>query len=247
MPFTLAHPAAVLPLRRFLWFPGLVAGSVAPDLAYYLYVPVDTHSVHGLLLVDLLLGILLVGLGFLALAPLLALLSGGFRSRVSKPRWRLGILSLYAGSATHLLWDSFTQTHGFAVQHWPVLRISVAGPHRLYNVIGYVSSLGGLLVLGLLLVRWYRRTPPTNEWRSVPARGWILAGIAVTAILGAIIQLTDPVSQVSGYDWVRQCLLGGIQGAGLAFGFYVLAWYAARAPISQGRGARAASNRRTRS
>jgi hypothetical protein len=25
VPFTLAHPAAVLPLRRWLWFPGLVA------------------------------------------------------------------------------------------------------------------------------------------------------------------------------------------------------------------------------
>ena len=36
MPFTLAHPAAVLPLRRWLWFPGLVAGAVAPDVGYYL-------------------------------------------------------------------------------------------------------------------------------------------------------------------------------------------------------------------
>jgi hypothetical protein len=228
VPFTLAHPAAVLPLRRFLWFPGLVAGAVAPDLVYYLPVPVDSHSVLGLLGVDLLLGIVVVAAGFLVFAPLLALSSDGFRARVAKPRWRLGILSLYAGSATHVLWDSFTQTHGFVVQHWPVLRLSVVGPHRLYNVIGYVSSLGGLLVLGLVLVRWYRRTSPdpAHEWRSIPATGWILAGIALAAILGAMVQLTDPVSQVSGYDWVRQCLLGGVQGAGLAFGVYVLAWYA---------------------
>ena len=42
MPFTLAHPAAVLPLRRHLWFPGLVAGAVAPDVGYYLPFLQDT-------------------------------------------------------------------------------------------------------------------------------------------------------------------------------------------------------------
>src|SRR4051812_40052597 len=39
MPFTLAHPAAVLPFRRFcprfLSFPALIAGSVSPDLSYF--------------------------------------------------------------------------------------------------------------------------------------------------------------------------------------------------------------------
>jgi hypothetical protein len=39
MPFPLAHPAAVLPLRRFcprrLSFPGLLIGSIVPDVAYF--------------------------------------------------------------------------------------------------------------------------------------------------------------------------------------------------------------------
>src|SRR6185503_14629770 len=38
MPFPLAHPAAVLPLRRFcpryLSFPALIIGSLSPDLGY---------------------------------------------------------------------------------------------------------------------------------------------------------------------------------------------------------------------
>ena len=38
MPFTFAHPAAVLPLKRFtpgwLSFPALLVGTVTPDLAY---------------------------------------------------------------------------------------------------------------------------------------------------------------------------------------------------------------------
>ncbi|GAA0250852.1 hypothetical protein GCM10010492_58880 [Saccharothrix mutabilis subsp. mutabilis] len=63
MPFTFAHPAAVLPLRRRLWSPGPVTGSVAPDLAYHLPVPGGadlTHSVLGVVGVDLLLGLALL-------------------------------------------------------------------------------------------------------------------------------------------------------------------------------------------
>src|SRR6201981_3072128 len=55
MPFTLAHPAAVLPLRgiRFLRTVPLVIGAVTPDVPYYLplgpsgrpmRVGLDTHS-----------------------------------------------------------------------------------------------------------------------------------------------------------------------------------------------------------
>ena len=40
MPWTLSHPAAVLPLRRFsprpLDFAALVVGSMTPDLGYYI-------------------------------------------------------------------------------------------------------------------------------------------------------------------------------------------------------------------
>src|SRR5215467_5550478 len=39
MPFTLAHPAAVLPFKRFcpryLTFPALIAGSISPDASYF--------------------------------------------------------------------------------------------------------------------------------------------------------------------------------------------------------------------
>jgi hypothetical protein len=84
----LAHPAAVLPMRRFLWFPGLVAGSMAPDLAYYVPMPVGlglAHSVVGLVSVDLVVGIVLVLMGYLALAPALALCPVAWRGRVDPP------------------------------------------------------------------------------------------------------------------------------------------------------------------
>lgn len=239
MPFTFAHPAAVLPLRRFLWFPGLVAGSVVPDVAYYLPVPGGadaSHSVVGVVGVDLLLGVVLLLLGSAVVAPLLALCSPGWRARVPPPHlvarftsWRarvMALVSLTVGAATHLVWDSVTHTDGVAVRQWSVLRLSVVGPHRLYNVIGYVSSLGGLLLLGAFVLRWYRRAPRVHgeHWPALPSgtRPWVLGGIALAVVAGAGVALADPVSRVSAYDWVRQALVGGVRGGGLAFAVYVL-------------------------
>ncbi|MEO6082289.1 MAG: DUF4184 family protein [Umezawaea sp.] len=242
MPFTFAHPAAVLPLRRFLWLPGLVVGSLVPDLAYYLPLPggSDTsHSIIGLLGIDLLVGIALLVVGNLAIAPLLALAPDGWRARLSPPHlvarfttWRSRLVtlgSLLVGGATHLAWDAITHTEGAAVRQWPFLRLSVVGPHRLYNVIGYLSSLGGLLLLGVVILRWYRRAPREHgqHWPNLPnrTRAGLLGGIAVAVAAGAMIALADPVSQVSAYDWVRRLLVGGVQGAGLALTLYVLCWY----------------------
>lgn len=247
MPFTFAHPAAVLPFRRFLWLPGLVVGSMVPDLAYYLPLPggaETSHSVIGLFGIDLLLGIALLVVGNLAIAPLLALAPDGWRARVPPPHlmarfttWRSRLLvlgSLLVGAATHLVWDAITHTESAAVQQWSVLRLSVVGPHRLYNVIGYVSSLGGLLLLGVVVLRWYRRAPREHgqHWPNLPnrTRTGLLGGIAVAVVAGALIALADPVSQVSAYDWVRRLLVGGVQGTGLALAGYVLCWHLVRRP-----------------
>lgn len=136
---------------------------------------------------------------------------------------------LVVGAATHLVWDAVTHTDGAAVRYWPMLRLSVVGPHRLYNVIGYVSSLGGLPLLGAITLRWYRRVPREHgrHWPTLPRKTcrWVQGGIAVAVAVGAGIALTAPVSQVSAYDWVRLVLVGGIRGAGLALVLYVLCWY----------------------
>ena len=64
MPFTFAHPAAAVPLRRWLGRAGvlsaLVIGSMAPDLTYFVPFGVDrasTHSLTGVLWFCLPLGV----------------------------------------------------------------------------------------------------------------------------------------------------------------------------------------------
>ena len=221
MPFTLAHPAAVLPLRRFLWFPGLVAGAMAPDVGYY--VPVlPTHDVLG----GSLAAVVLLLVGRLLLPSAMALAPEFVRTRVSRPgafrRPLVGALSIVVGVLTHLLWDAFTQTDGWFVQQWDWLTVSVVGPHRLYNVIGYVSSFGGLV----LLARTGLVAPGGNDWpsRTQISRSKFRIFVGLAAAVGAAWSLSDPVSQASLYDWVRCLLLGVIQGTCAGLAVHAVLW-----------------------
>jgi hypothetical protein len=240
VPFTLAHPAAVLGLPRSLKLSALVAGSVAPDVTYYLPLPggaAATHTALAPVTTDLVLGITLLVAFRVSVAPLLALAPAGLRSRVPPPAplrtttatALVLVASLVVGASTHVVWDAFTQTHGAAVQAWQGLRVPVIEPHKLYNVLGYVSSVGGLAVLAVAILRWYRRTPAAVGCGPGPA-AWhrlvVLVAVAGTAAVGAGAGLADPASRVSGYDLVRHVLIGGVRGVAIAVAAYVVCWHA---------------------
>lgn len=230
MPITLAHPIAVLPFARYLPVPALVAGAIAPDVVYYLPLPLDgsaTHSPLGLLSWNLLLGLALLAAFRLSAPPALALSPYRVsRSTPAPPRPggqpMATILALAVGAMTHLLWDSATQTAGFAVRHWELLRAPVLEPHRVYNVIGYLSSLVGTAVVAVLLVRnAHRHTPGmARPWRRV-----ILTVLVAAPVLGAVLAVDDPVTRTSGYDLVRHVIVGAAQGLGCAWTVYALGWW----------------------
>src|SRR5690349_24053985 len=114
MPFPLAHPAAVLPLRRycprFLSFPALVAGSLSPDVGYF-FTGVDSfsHSFLGSFGFSLPVGMLGL-LFFYGLSAVLARHWPVFHRRVILPFSEdppgsvvAIVISLFIGSWTHLL------------------------------------------------------------------------------------------------------------------------------------------------
>ncbi|MGW4121152.1 DUF4184 family protein [Nocardia sp. NPDC004711] len=219
MPFTLAHPAAVLPMRRVLWFPGLVAGSIAPDLPYYLRIGVDgelTHALRGLP-VDVLLGAILVAIGWALRGTVSGMI--GKEITASRPGPVAAVAALLIGALTHLAWDAFTHTDGPAVRHWDVLRESVIGPHRVYNVIGYISSIGGMLLLAGYFAAWYRRARPVAP---DPRRALVLAALLAVAVLAGLVARTDPVAHVSLYDCVRHVLIYAITSAATGFVVYAV-------------------------
>ncbi len=206
MPFTLAHPAAILPFRRlrFLRSAPLIVGAVTPDLPYYLPLGVsgrplrlglDTHSVVGSYTVDLALGMALLAGVVLLREPLTVLLPARarwlclealepFRRRAAE--WLLAPLAILIGVWTHLLWDSFTHVDGWAVQALPALSDTVTigwYTGEIFHLLQYLSSAIGLAILAL----WYARLPvPPGALAGHDSRH-ARAGPALLLIAGAAL------------------------------------------------------------
>jgi hypothetical protein len=202
MPFTLAHPAAILPLRRFRFLQTvpLIIGSVVPDVPYFVptrlarYVP-ETHSLYGSFSTCLPLGAVLLGLLLLLREPLTVLLGARARWVLSRSlerfnerplRWPIAVFSILIGAWTHIAWDSFTHETG-----WTTARVAaLSAPVSVFgwdtptsHLLQYLSSVFGLLVLGL----WYRRMilrVPLAEYSSRKGANWlVLVMISLFALL----------------------------------------------------------------
>lgn len=202
MPFTLAHPAAVLPLFREPFVPAaLVAGSVAPDLPYFLratglpvtaqswYEPflnaTTSHTLSGAATV----GLPLAGALYLAwlvsrpaaaaltAAPAASPVTVGAPARRRTSRWAWVVVSLALGLATHLVWDSFTHGDGYVVTHVPALGTTVAGDLTWARLLQHLSTVAGLAVLAVH--GWRRRSALTRL--GVPARRRLATAAAASA------------------------------------------------------------------
>jgi hypothetical protein len=213
MPFTLAHPAAVLPLRRLrlLRTVPLIIGAMTPDIPYYLpwriakHIPDVTHTLLGTITLDLPVGLLLLLFVWLLRAPLAAPLGPRARAKCaaamesfgSRPlNWALAPLSILVGAWTHLAWDSFTHADGVMVQRIPALSAPVKFfwySGQLCHVLQYVCSVLGLAVLAV----WFVLLPapaavPASAERS-PGGAVLLAGIFVAALAAGGYEATQHV------------------------------------------------------
>jgi Domain of unknown function (DUF4184) len=210
MPFTLAHPAAILPLRgiRYLRTAPLVIGALVPDLAYY--VPgrigrhlIDNHTFRGSVTTDLAIGYLALALLFVLRRPLTALLSVRARSlclaalapfSAGAREWALAPIAIVIGVWTHLLWDSFTHGDGWVVHRVAALSAPVSiGPYTgtVYHVLQYLSSVFGLCVLAV----WYHALPapaatPAARATAHSSTTPILMLVAAAAVLIGSVQAT---------------------------------------------------------
>jgi|SRR5579859_4562997 len=173
MPFPLAHPAAVLPLRRFcpkfLNLPALIIGSIVPDLGYLLvsrHWDELTHQLLGSFVFCLPVGLSLLGLFYASRATVIRLLPGRYQ-RLYQPFCQrssgslmVSLFSLLLGSWTHLVWDSFTHKDGWVVGHVPALQSPltlVAGRTlRVCHLLWYTCSFLGVAWVFLTYLRWQR-------------------------------------------------------------------------------------------
>ncbi|MFE3020010.1 DUF4184 family protein [Streptomyces sp. NPDC059256] len=215
MPFTLSHPAAVLPLLRRPFVPvALVMGAMAPDVPYFLqtlrisvaagdwYGPflnaTTSHSLTGVLTVTLPCTLVLVAGYWLLRGPVTGLLPARLvrpapalpNSAVARAHYGAWLLlSALIGIATHLVWDSFTHFDGYVVDQVAFLREPVAGGLTPARLLQHLSTAIGLTVLGAHLWRRRvdRRTPRSAGSHALtPAIRWsVTAFLGGAALLGA--------------------------------------------------------------
>ncbi|KYH34391.1 hypothetical protein CLTEP_16240 [Clostridium tepidiprofundi DSM 19306] len=175
MPFTLSHPAAIIPIKkkwsRYFSLTALILGSMAPDFEYFLrFRPMGIvgHTFWGFLYLNLPLCLLLAYLfHYVIKKPLVMCLphpmDNWYRYLIEK-RWEIKSLkeflifvySALLGMFTHVFWDGFTHSTGMFVRIIPSLsnninfyRYSIP----VYKLLQHGSTLLGLIVILIFLFK----------------------------------------------------------------------------------------------
>ncbi len=205
MPWTLSHPAAVLPLRRLsprlLDFPALVLGSMTPDIGYSISrfdLATFAHTLPGSFLACIPTGLILLFIFYLFCKPISYALPSPHRQALlpccptfpRQPlRWGIILLSLLLGAWTHIFWDAFTHEHGWFVVRIPWLQ-QVAGhigstTIYMFLVMQELSTVVGLVILLLSYRSWLRHRPPAAARHSISDtwRYWFWTTIALVSLL----------------------------------------------------------------
>ena len=176
MPFPLAHPAAVLPLRRYcprwLSFPALIIGSLSPDMGYVftiagIEIQRFSHQLVGL--------VFCLPAGLLALwvchrmCPLAIRFLPETYRRVLLPLCQRPIgppvailVSLLVGALTHQFLDSFTHKDGWLTEQLAVLQLPLyQRGHRTFrtcHLLWYFCSFAGITWVCLAYQDWLAKT-----------------------------------------------------------------------------------------
>ena len=224
MPFTLAHPIAVLPFR-WVWrqgFVALVLGSVGPDIPYFLPREMSnfgysTHTAQGALTLGAGLALGLLVCASLLRPVIVAPLWGRARLFVDRelspfaksPRaWAQAIPAVALGSWSHFLADSATHPNGWVVNHVAALRadlppiLGVSVP--VYHAMQYLFSVLGLGVLAL----WYQRelhhlgAAPDPGAPARPAALLLLCVVSVVTGVCSAVSTGDLFGSLHGHIYV---------------------------------------------
>jgi Domain of unknown function (DUF4184) len=216
MPFTFAHPAAALPLSKYLGRFGspsaLVIGSMAPDLVYFVPLGIHgrvSHSIPALFWFCLPAGLLVYAVFMRWLRqPFCALLPDSVQRRIvplaktsTGKAWLAVAVSLVIGAVTHLIWDSFTHANS----PWSSLRslldyeLFAVGSYQVFvfRVLQHGGGLFGLSCLIWWCIRWYRSSEARHPIaRVLPTKRIIYGSFALVSVLAALVATAAGLSVV---------------------------------------------------
>lgn len=196
MPFTLAHPAIVVPLKNRglnLSMTGLIIGSTVPDMEFFLQMrEVENigHNWYGIFVFNLPMAIFLSYLFHnLFRNSLVSNLPQIYRSRfihLTSFNWNeyasknkiVVVVSMFIGITSHLFWDSFTHYDGFFVELIPALSNEINLMNfkvPTYFLLQIVFSILGMIIVHLQIMK----LPLTNESinHKIDYSYWILLSL----------------------------------------------------------------------
>jgi hypothetical protein len=241
MPFTPAHAAVVLPLRRLgLPLSALVAGATVPDLPMFLPGRPGydvTHSLWAVLTLDVLLASVAVWLWFALVRDAYADVTPWVRDRVpararlTGRQWTLVPVAAALGALTHVAWDSAAHEGRWIATHVPWLATDHAG------IAGaqwaqWASGVLGLLVVAASIAWWLAREPVAPRASRV-ARPllWFLVAPAVAVVAGAVA--------LAGADDLHHgavdTAVAGVQGLVVSMAVAGACWHGAVARVREAR------------
>jgi hypothetical protein len=203
MPFTLAHPAIVLPLgllpKKWISMTALIVGSIMPDVESFLRTYSEkelTHSWTGFFYFGLPFGILLTFIFHnIVRNPFVTNLPGFLQQRFFAftkfnwnqhffKNWYIIIISLVIGGASHFLWDSFSEWNGWFIRLFPVLDDNIEMPDgslwEIPYLIQYINTVIGILIIIIVIAKLPRtKTVVVNGgfwkfWTSIVLIGLII-------------------------------------------------------------------------
>jgi hypothetical protein len=226
VPLTFAHPAIVLPLRRWFLFAALACGAMAPDILYFLPVSkaVDRRYGHvfpGLVTFSVPAAILLWLLwrywlrdAVIALLPTEEQQKWKVNQQPFDPRsaraWLMVLVAVVIGIASHVFLDGFSHRDGWGTEHIGLLtETGVRVAHRdlaVYKVIQYFGSLVGLGILAGWYLWWSERVPRDRTWKpqfSRMTRALVIGLISLGALywsyrVARLYQPGERAAQVAG-------------------------------------------------
>ena len=253
MPFTFSHIAAVAWVRsRWLPYSALVAGAIAPDFSYIVFRGHYAHNLAGLFYFCIPAGLLaFYSFHFLMKEPLLALAPPTPRRRLARvfvDHTNFEIVetlkvfaAVHVGSATHLLWDSFTHDGGYLVVLLPEMReplfTTFFGTTPLYRFLQHASTVVGLAIVARIAIVRYNEIDPRG-WKTALREFLASRAFAWTAAILAAIALVSVFVGWSRYDVIAdfsvfpRFLVRSVKfGMGLTLGAmaaYSIVWHIAR-------------------
>lgn len=246
MPFTLAHPVASIPLKKYLGDYGalsaLFIGAIVPDFVYMMppefvyYYRLESHTLMGLIKVCLPLGIGFFYLYHLLMAPVIVSAFPEILGRKLPRHLSLGqcppltnahaiIVSILIGAATHVIWDAFTHERHMP-QYIELLRTPLATldgyPIMPFRVLQHLGTVIGTPLLLWWIWKWFRTAPDiqTKVWLPKPTVRFLALFLLVLipALVGMlfIYQNTPNKGVLFGLHDIQLGIKSGIVAGGAA-------------------------------